>query len=413
MPADSFKAFWQIDYMSLLLMFWHVIIFEVPRVTIATVFVGAATAVRRRRPWGPSDPSPTVTVLMAGHNEGKTLRQTVLALREQTHRPCQIVAVDDGSTDDMAAVGRRLRAEGLIDVFLSTGRRGGKVAAVNLGLGHCTGDIVLNVDIDTSFDRDAIERMIEPFNDPAVGAVSGNIAVRSFGASVVARYQAIQYLTGISLGRRVTDMLGTLFIVSGAFGAFRRHALISVGAFDMGPGEDADITIKLRRAGWKVRFQPEAWALTDVPETALALFKQRMRWNRSLVRIRLRKHGAILNPLHAGFSLVNALGTLDILLFQAALPLSFCVYVLWLLAAYGSSALLILGVVAAFYVVLQLVGFLIAASVSGHYGRLGLLPFVPGYALFNSYLLRPMMVYAYIEELLLLIPRSQCSTPRA
>jgi len=65
-------------------------------------------------------------------------------------------------------------------------------------------------------------------------------------------------LITISLGRRLSDLLGILMISSGAFAAFRRDAVIAVGCWDVGPGEDANMTLKLRRAGWKVRFAPEA-----------------------------------------------------------------------------------------------------------------------------------------------------------
>jgi poly-beta-1,6-N-acetyl-D-glucosamine synthase len=405
MPSDAILALWSLDGAAIMVMFWHALIFEVPRFTLATTLVGAVAALRPDRFPRDAGRHPTLSIVMAGHNEGKnhagkTLRRTILGLKEQTRKDFQIVVVDDGSTDDMSEVGQRLREEGLIDVFLTSGRRGGKVAAINLGLTQCTGEIVMNVDIDTSFDRDAIERMLEPFADPDVGAVSGNIAVRNHDASIVSRFQTIQYLISISLGRRVTDLLGTLFIVSGAFGAFRRRAIDQVGSFDMGPGEDADITIKLRQAGWKVRFQPHAWALTDVPETAMALFRQRLRWNRSLVRIRIRKYGQILNPLRANFSLLDALGTLDIIFFQAILPISFYIYLLWLLATFGGGALLILLTVTTVYIVAELVTFVVAVSVSEHYGRLRLLPYVFGYALFNAYLLRAVSVYSYLQELI-------------
>src|SRR5690606_32931411 len=130
----------------------------------------------------------------------------------------------DGSKDDMAAIGRQLRAEGIIDVFVSTGLRGGKSAAANLGDTYCTGDIIIIADIDTSFDRDALARIVEPFAAPEVGAVSGNIGVRNTDASMIAKFQAIQYLISISLGRRVTNLLEIVFIASGAFAAFRREA---------------------------------------------------------------------------------------------------------------------------------------------------------------------------------------------
>ncbi len=400
MWADDLLRVWRLDDLGFVLMFWHVILFEVPRFALAAVFVGGA-ALRPPPPGAHPDARRlTISVVLAGHNEGASLRQAVMGLKEQTRPDAQIVVVDDGSTDNMAAEARRLKAEGLVDVYLSTGLRCGKSAAVNLGIGYCTGDVVLNGDIDTSFDRDALERIAEKFLDPRVGAVCGNLAVRNSHESILAKFQAIEYLVSISLGRRVADMLGILFIVSGAFGAFRREALLSVGGLEVGPGEDSDITIKLRQAGWSIRFEPHAWALTDVPVSALALFRQRLRWDRDLVRIRLRKYRSVFNPLRHNFSLSNALGTLDFLFFGVALPLSFVVYVVWLFAQFGVGALPILAGVTLVYMASASATFVIAASLSGHYGRYRLFPYVLGYTVFSAYVLRLVTVYAYVQELI-------------
>jgi biofilm PGA synthesis N-glycosyltransferase PgaC len=73
------------------------------------------------------------------------------------------------------------------------------------------------------------------------------------------------------------------------------------------PAKTPIFTLKLRRAGWKVRFAPEAWALTDVPETLSALFRQRRRWDASFVRVRLVRFRVVLNPFQRNFSLPTAL----------------------------------------------------------------------------------------------------------
>ncbi len=400
LPEHLFLAL-PIDVAGFVAMFWHAIVFEVPRFLIAALAVGAAEYIAKKAKRQPRVPSDLkVSLLLAGHNEGGCLEKAIAALQEQTYRKFEIIVIDDGSTDDMAQVGTRLFRHGSIDRFLSTGIRGGKSAAANFGLGYCTGDVVLIADIDTTFDRDAVEKILQPFSDARVGAVSGNLAVRNTEASVVSRFQAIQYLMSISLGRRVTDMLGTLFIASGAFAAFRREALEQIGGWEVGPGEDADITVKLRRAGWRVRFQPDAWALTDVPESSLALFRQRLRWNRSLVRVRVRKFACVFNPFARKFSLSDALGHLDIIFYQGIMPMSFYVYLIWLFGTYGSGALFILAAVSLVYVVVSTISFGIAVGVSGHYGNLRLLPYVPGYALYNAYLLRAVSVYSYLDELL-------------
>jgi poly-beta-1,6-N-acetyl-D-glucosamine synthase len=396
-PADAFAFLGQLDLHGFLVMFWYTALFELPRFALGGLVAAGAELFARREPV--TAPTGRVSVLLPGHNEGAAIGRTIASLREQTLGPLEIVVVDDGSTDDMAAVGRRIRAEGGINTFLSTGLRGGKSAAANLGLGYCTGGIIVIADLDTSFDRDAVARIVAPFADPRVGAVAGNLGVRNAGASIVATFQAVQYLVSISLGRRVSCMLGILFIASGAFAAFRREALLSVGGWEVGPGEDADITAKIRRAGWRIRFASEAWALTDVPDSLLALARQRLRWNRSMIRVRLRKFARLFNPMQRNFSLADALGTLDILYFQGLRPAAFFVYVAWLFMEYAGYAWVVLAVVALFYCLLETLILVLAAAVSGHHGRLALLPYAPGYALFNGIVLRAVSVWAYLDEL--------------
>jgi len=400
MFADGLQLLLQMDIGSFLSMFWHAVVFEIPRFILAITAVGAAEAAGQSKLPRRAGFRPKISILLPGHNEGESLRRCILGLREQTRNDIQIVVIDDGSTDNMSVVGNDLRAKNLIDVFLYRGMRSGKSAASNLGFTYCTGEIIIIADIDTTFDRDAIERLVEPFADPRVGGVAGNIGVRNAHVNLLTRFQAIQYLVSISLGRRVSDMLGILFISSGAFAAFRREALFAIGGCSVGPGEDADLTIKLRRAGWKVRFQPHAWALTDVPETLPALIRQRLRWSRSLIRVRIRKFKSIFNPLRPNFSAIDALGTVDIIWFQALLPASFFAYVVWLFSYFGSFAWIILSAVTSYYVVASFISFAIAGSVSGSYARVSLMLYVPGYTLFNAYVLRTVAIIAYLDELI-------------
>lgn len=398
MLVDAFTMLTQLDVYRLAGMFWYALVMEIPRFTLGLVVVSGCFLLRPRHPAAVIPRNTRISVLFPGHNEGSALRQAVTALGEQTRSDLQIVVVDDGSTDDMAEIGRQLKEEGLIDVFVSTGLRGGKSAATNLGLTFCTGELVVVGDVDTSFDRYAIERVAEPFGDPLVGCVSGNIGVRNYRGSIIAKFQAIEYLITISLGRRLSDLLGILMISSGAFAAFRRDAVIAVGCWDVGPGEDANMTLKLRRAGWKVRFAPEAWALTDVPETASALFKQRRRWDASFVRVRLDRFRGILNPFQRNFSLLSALGTMDLILFHAILPAMFFIYIVSCISYYGSFVWVILIGVNAFYVTTTSIVFICAVATAGRYGHISLVPYVIGYSLFRAYIMRMLMVWTYVDE---------------
>lgn len=387
--------------------FWHMILLEVPRYLLTGGAV--ALAVWWRPGYGgahattvPKEPSgfADITVLLPGHNEAGGLRTTVESLRNQTLAPSQIIVVDDGSTDGMSDIAADMRREGLIDIALRTELRSGKSAAANLGFRYATGRFVVIADIDTEFAPDAIERMYDEFADPRVGAVAGNLAPRNAMENLVTIVQAIQYLISISMGRTFADSFGILFIVSGAVGMFRHEALAGVAGWEVGPGEDADLTEKLRRAGWRIAFATAAMAYTDVPTTMESLIRQRLRWNRSLVRVRLEKFAVSLKPGERRFRLSDAVGHIDMLFFQAVLPFSFTLYVVWLIMVYGGDAPAILLAVAMIYAAFAIVSFLFAVIVSGDARNLKYLPYVPLYSLISSFILRFVRLAAVADEIL-------------
>lgn len=395
----SFSLLASMDVYSLIFLFWYAVLLELPR-----YFIGALALVvcgPFARGFGQGTPQLSVSILLVGHNEVKALRRCVTALKEQTiaHR-LQIVVVDDGSIDGMGVLLRRLRHEGLIDVGLSVAPRGGKSAGVNLGLTACLGDVVVISDIDTTFDCDALEVILRPFADPAVGAVCGNLLPRNARATLVSRQQAIEYLIAISLGRRIDDMLGTLSIVSGAFGAFRRVAIEGVGGQDVEVGEDADLTLKIRRAGWKIRFAPEARAATDVPESMPALIGQRLRWDRGLITIWFRKFRGNFNPFVSTFRVGDMLALVDVLVFQVILTLTFPVYIIWLYYRFGAFAFTVIGATVIGYGIVGTIAFAIAAWFDGDLrSALRLVPYLPLHMLTQSCVMRPVRLIALFQEL--------------
>jgi cellulose synthase/poly-beta-1,6-N-acetylglucosamine synthase-like glycosyltransferase len=310
-----------------------------------------------------------------------------------------VIVVDDGSTDGMLDVALDLRREGKIDTVLHLGHRGGKSAAVNLGLSACTGDIVVISDIDTTFDRSAFAEIVGYFADPRVGAVSGNLGVRNTYASLITRHQAIEYAIGISLGRSVQDALGILSIVSGAFGAFRRSAIEQVGGQDVEVGEDADLTMKLRRAGWHIRFAPDAHALTDVPETVSALIAQRLRWDRGLVTIWMRKFRGVFDPRQFTFRLIDVIALADVVGYQVLLAFAFPIYLIWLYIYFGDLAAIIIEATLIGLMALNLLAFVAAAAIGIH-TPFRLILYLPLYTVLQLTLMRVVRIVAIVQELI-------------
>ncbi|HSC17986.1 MAG TPA: glycosyltransferase [Rhizomicrobium sp.] len=232
-----------------------------------------------------------VSVVIPAYNEERVIARSVRRILESSHRNLDVVVVDDGSQDDTFGV--------LSASFASNGRvtllripNCGKAHALNVGLSHAKGDVVVALDADTIFQRDAIARLVRWFADPKVGAVAGNAKVGN-RINMITRWQALEYVGAQNLERRALAALGTLTVVPGAIGAWRRSAVEQLGGF---PGdtvaEDQDLTIALQRAGYRVLFDSSAVAWTEAPTTFKGLARQRFRWAYGTLQC-LWKHRAV------------------------------------------------------------------------------------------------------------------------
>jgi cellulose synthase/poly-beta-1,6-N-acetylglucosamine synthase-like glycosyltransferase len=96
---------------------------------------------------------------------------------------------------------------------------------------------------------------------------------------LLTRFQALEYVISQNLDRRALELVNGITVVPGAIGAWRRDAVVAVEGYDTDTlAEDADLTVKLERAGWKVVHEPRAFAITEAPETVAQFVKQRFRW---------------------------------------------------------------------------------------------------------------------------------------
>jgi len=281
---------------------------------------------------------PFVSIVVPGKNEGKHFYKLTRTLAEQTYRNYEIIIVDDGSDDDTQLIGRNLERRGLVDKFLRNELRGGKASGANLAIRYARGKFIVHMDADTSLNYDAVERILIPFfRNPQIGGVGGNLKVRNATETIATTLQSIEYLKTITIGRVASTYLGIYRIISGAFGAFRKEALERVEGYDIGPGLDGDITVKLRKMGYKIWFEPLATGQTQVPTNFFKLANQRMRWSKSLVRFRMRKHTDVYYPSR-NFSVLNFLSFLENLVYNFLLNILWFLYIIDLIGNFSDQA---------------------------------------------------------------------------
>ncbi|MFJ5552403.1 bifunctional polysaccharide deacetylase/glycosyltransferase family 2 protein [Streptomyces sp. NPDC093225] len=280
------------------------------------VFAAARRHVRLRRrgPWGAPVTEP-VSVIVPAYNESAGIEAAVRSLVASDH-PVEVIVVDDGSTDGTADLVEALALPG---VRVIRQLNAGKPAALNTGIAAATNELLVMVDGDTVFEPDAVRMIVQPFADPAVGAVSGNAKVVNRGG-LLGRWQHIEYVVGFNLDRRLFDLAECMPTVPGAVGAFRRSALLRVGGVgDTTLAEDTDLTMALCRAGWRVVYEERAKAWTEAPASLGALWKQRYRWCYGTLQAMWKHRGAFVQRGQAGK--LGRRGLIYLLLFQVLLPL--------------------------------------------------------------------------------------------
>ena len=220
----------------------------------------------------------SIAVLVPAYNEEKTVAKTVHSLLSSTLADrLDIIVIDDGSTDRTAEVVRTDFAEEE-RVRLLEKANGGKASALNFGLDHTNAEIIVAIDGDTVLMPDAIEQLIQHFNDPSIGAVAGNVIVGN-PRGLMARFQSLEYITSQNLDRRAFQLMNAIGVVPGAIGAWRHAAILQAGGYKNDTlAEDAELTLALLRNDWRIITEPAAQALTEVPETLAGFMKQRYRW---------------------------------------------------------------------------------------------------------------------------------------
>lgn len=295
-----------------------------------------------------SEVAPRVSVIAPAYSEASTIAESVRALLTLRYPRLEVVLVNDGSPDETLEVLQRefdlapihpifrreveskpvrglYRSRAQPELVVVDKENGGKADALNAGLNFATGTLVCAVDADTLIEPDAMLRMVRPFLESEdVVAAGGTVRVANGSVvragrvvdaraprSLLAGVQAVEYLRAFLFGRLGWNRLGGNLIISGAFGLFRRDAMIAVGGYVHDTvGEDMELVAALRRRGIeqgsasRIVFVADPVAWTEVPESLAALSRQRDRWQRGLADVLWRYRGMLGRPRYGALGIV-------------------------------------------------------------------------------------------------------------
>ncbi|HXO04095.1 MAG TPA: glycosyltransferase [Candidatus Sulfotelmatobacter sp.] len=288
-------------------------------VSARALIIGLLALAEKLRPNPLDHPEykPQVTVMIPAYNEESVIVDTVRSALASVYPKLEILVIDDGSTDHTAELVRsNFGRDPRVRLLLQPNR--GKPAALNHALSEATGEIVVSIDADTIVDPEAVPRLVRHFVNPKVGAVAGNVKVMNRNKWLT-RWQALEYITSQNLEKRAFDLLNCIPVVPGAAGAWRTDLLRANGGFSGDTvAEDTDLTLTIRRNGWKILYDEDAIGRTEVPDTVDALIRQRFRWTFGTLQAVWKHRDAVGKPRYGTLGWV---AIPNIFLFQIILPL--------------------------------------------------------------------------------------------
>ena len=258
------------------------------------------------------DEEPLVSIVVPAFNESVVVANCVQSIIASGYRNREVILVDDGSTDDTAAVMSDFAARHPEVRFVSQ-RNAGKGAALNTGADLANGTVLIFVDADSIFQEDTIKNMLRGFSHPRVGAVCGDDRPVNLDRIQTRLLTVISHI-GTGLVRRSLTVLRCLPIVSGNSGAFRREVLEQTGPFNTDTvGEDLELTWRVHKAGYRVNFAPHALVYAESPSTIRGLWKQRVRWARGLLQTTWLHRSMIGNPSYGMFGAFLVFNTITMI----------------------------------------------------------------------------------------------------
>jgi cellulose synthase/poly-beta-1,6-N-acetylglucosamine synthase-like glycosyltransferase len=290
-----------------------------------------------------------VSILVPAFNEEVGIVPSVRSLLSLHYPEFEVVVANDGSSDrtlpvmieafalvevpqiyrrklDTVTVRRVFRSLRHPNLTVIDKENGGRADALNAAVNLARYPLVCQVDADSLLDAEALLRASRLFiEDETVMAVGGTVrpmngAVVREGQVVemrlprkwIERFQVLEYVRAFFTGRAGWSRFGALLIISGAFGVFRREAVLDAGGYATDTvTEDMELVMRLhqryRQAGtpYRIIFTPDPICWTEVPSDLRTLRRQRNRWHRGLMETLWRYRRMTLNPRYGAVGMVG------------------------------------------------------------------------------------------------------------
>ncbi|UYL09426.1 glycosyltransferase [Bdellovibrio sp. SKB1291214] len=284
--------------------------------------------------------SPPVSIIVPAYNEEKSIVDSVHSLLRLKYGQIEVVVVNDGSKDGTFEVMKKIcllepdevvrmsdlgrapvrgiyRSKIHPNLILIDKPNSGKADSLNVAIDYCSHDLVCAVDSDSVLNDDALLAISMPFTENPHTIASGGTIQLANGSTFknsrpvdnrmpdgwLERVQIVEYIRSFFCGRVGLDVLGSTLVISGAFGIFRKDAVVAVRGYQADSmGEDMDLVVRMHRKyrdmnkKYSICFLPDPVCWTEAPSDLKTLQRQRRRWQVGLLQSLYENRRMMFNP---------------------------------------------------------------------------------------------------------------------
>ena len=247
---------------------------------------------------------PRISLIIPTFNEESVILRKLLNLEDMVYPKdkMDIIFVDSGSTDNTIQILRSFMNKNPNRFrLLVQSQRFGKASALNYAVKHAKGDIVFMTDADAILDKNAIEKIVENFNDPVIGAVTGELFILNSDQSSITKLEK-SYRSFYEFIRMGESNLDSTPIFNGPITAFRKELFDDLKLDTV--TDDIELCIRIREKGYRAVYEPESIAYEYAPTSMKSRMKQKSRRAQGAIQSLIRHRHLLFNSKYGKYGLV-------------------------------------------------------------------------------------------------------------
>jgi len=253
------------------------VILAILRLVFVLILFNIDNLKKFKREKKPDKSPPSVAVVIPAYNEEASIASTIKSVLNNTYKVDEIIVMNDGSTDSTKKIVKDLALK-YSQIKLFNLKNGGKARALNHAFLISQKDILICMDGDSIFEKNAIGHLIKNFDDPLVAAVAGKVSA-IVKKNYIGGFQQIEYIIGQNIEKASFSTVNAVGVVPGPIGAWKRRVVNALGGYSKDTlVEDQDLTLAILSQGFEIRYEPRALCYTEAPTNIKDFSKQRFRW---------------------------------------------------------------------------------------------------------------------------------------